>query len=207
MCVPSSIPSYSVAIGLVLYAAIYLYLLFYHEDYIGIFNKFIIYIIGVDLLLSAFYYLSANDTTQSNELSHDLNIADNFGNLHSIQSSQHVHPLDAESDDDTNSDISDNSTQHSYDIDDVANSDTSTQESFDIDGGEQLLPSDEPQDHTEQYQNNLETEEESHDGVPDCTPSNPDTAVAQNDNSNQGEPAVTIKKRRGRPPKNAVQLN
>jgi hypothetical protein len=65
-CVSSSIPSYSVAIGILLYASIYLYILFYHNEYISVFNKFIIYIVGIDLLLSAFYHMSSNEEPPSN---------------------------------------------------------------------------------------------------------------------------------------------
>ena len=56
----SKSPIYSVALGLVLYASIYLYILFYNNDYLIVFNKFIIYIIILDLLLSSFYYFSIN---------------------------------------------------------------------------------------------------------------------------------------------------
>lgn len=54
----NQISTYSIIIGLVLYASIYLYLLFYNNENITIFNKFIIYIITIDLLLSTFYYFN-----------------------------------------------------------------------------------------------------------------------------------------------------
>jgi hypothetical protein len=53
----NQISTYSVALGLILYASIYLYLLFYNNEYLDIFNKFIVYIVIIDLLLSAFYYM------------------------------------------------------------------------------------------------------------------------------------------------------
>ena len=57
MCTTSQqITTYSIALGLILYGSIYLYILFYNNEYLNIFNKFIIYIVGVDLLLSMFYY-------------------------------------------------------------------------------------------------------------------------------------------------------
>ena len=57
MCTTSQqITTYSIALGLILYGSVYLYILFYNNEYLNIFNKFIIYIVGVDLLLSAFYY-------------------------------------------------------------------------------------------------------------------------------------------------------
>lgn len=58
----NQVSTYSIAIGLILYASIYLYLLFYNDAYLGIFNKFIIYVIIVDLLLSTFYYFNIQDT-------------------------------------------------------------------------------------------------------------------------------------------------
>ncbi len=52
------ISTYSIALGLILYSAVYLYILFYNEEYLNIFNKFIIYLVVIDLLLSAFYYFN-----------------------------------------------------------------------------------------------------------------------------------------------------
>lgn len=49
--------TYSIITGLVLYSSTYLYVLFYKNEYLGIFNKFIIYIITIDLLLSTAYHL------------------------------------------------------------------------------------------------------------------------------------------------------
>lgn len=61
ICNMNDITTYSIAIGLIIYTSIYLYLLFYNDEYLSIFNKFIIYIIAIDLLLSTFYYLN-NDS-------------------------------------------------------------------------------------------------------------------------------------------------
>ena len=60
ICLDSNIVTYSIITGLVIYALIYFYLLFYNGDMLSIFNKFIIYIIGLDLLLSTFYQFSPN---------------------------------------------------------------------------------------------------------------------------------------------------
>jgi len=51
-----NIQTYSIAIGIVFYAAIYMYLLFSKSEFLTVFNRFIIYIIGVDLLLSALFF-------------------------------------------------------------------------------------------------------------------------------------------------------
>lgn len=64
VCNMNDITTYSIAIGLILYTSIYLYLLFYNDEYLSIFNKFIIYIIAIDLLLSTFYYLN-NDSNKT----------------------------------------------------------------------------------------------------------------------------------------------
>lgn len=56
LCKESSITSYSLVIGLVTYAIIYFYILFYKPDLMSLFNNFIIYIIGLDMLLATFYY-------------------------------------------------------------------------------------------------------------------------------------------------------
>lgn len=60
-CKSDSIPSYSIVLGILLYATIYLYILYKHDDYVVIFNKFIIYIVGIDLLLSSVYYFTTNN--------------------------------------------------------------------------------------------------------------------------------------------------
>lgn len=74
MCTYSSLPSYSIVVGLIIYASIYLYLLYYKQETIVIFNKFIIYIIGVDLLLSIFFYFkNCNTMLESNDDDHIVN--------------------------------------------------------------------------------------------------------------------------------------
>jgi hypothetical protein len=42
--------------------------MFYNSDYVYIFNKFVIYIIGVDLLLSAFVYMKNESSTNQKAL-------------------------------------------------------------------------------------------------------------------------------------------
>lgn len=69
MCKTQQILSYSIALGLIVYSSIYLYLLFYNNDYLSIFNKFIIYIVVVDLLLSAFYYFNLQEKEDTPKLS------------------------------------------------------------------------------------------------------------------------------------------
>ena len=77
MCKFNNISTYAIASGLVVYASIYLYLLFYNNDYVALFNKFIIYIIGIDLLLSTFYYFNTSKKPEQEPQSHNLNFEKN----------------------------------------------------------------------------------------------------------------------------------
>ena len=67
---------YAIGIGLVVYACIYLYFLFYNEEFLSIFNKFIIYIIGIDLLLSSFYYAHNKNSLEYKQVENSDNISD-----------------------------------------------------------------------------------------------------------------------------------
>lgn len=69
---------YAIGIGLVVYACIYLYFLFYNEEFLSIFNKFIIYIIGIDLLLSSFYYAHNKNSLEYKQVENSDNISDNI---------------------------------------------------------------------------------------------------------------------------------
>lgn len=75
VCPSSSLPSYSIALGIIIYAALYLYLLFYSNDLMYIYNKFIIYIVSIDLLLSTFLYFrqetNASKVNEDNALQFD----------------------------------------------------------------------------------------------------------------------------------------
>ena len=70
--------TYSIITGLVLYTSTYLYFLFYKNEYLGLFNKFIIYIITIDLLLStAYHLLVVKKTTEADNeklIENDMNI-------------------------------------------------------------------------------------------------------------------------------------
>jgi Ca2+/Na+ antiporter len=47
--------TYAIIVGLVFYAALYLYFLFYNNDLLSFFNNILIYTIALDLLLTTFY--------------------------------------------------------------------------------------------------------------------------------------------------------
>lgn len=214
MCFPSSIPSYSVAIGLVLYATIYLYLLFYYEDYISVFNKFIIYIIGIDLLLSAFYHLSANDATQpTEELSTHLNNASNKLSLvetcEAVGGSQLTpQPGDNAEDTytDTTSDISDNSTEHANETQHANEGNVMWNDMVippTLCGDELVMPLhnniiDNNEVSIEPTEGALLAPSYPNDNQPPLSKTEDDVVVQQ-----EVETTVTVKKRRGRPPKTA----
>ena len=47
---------YTIVIGIVIYSVFYLYFMMYNRELLPYFNNIIIYILGVDLLISAFYF-------------------------------------------------------------------------------------------------------------------------------------------------------
>ena len=65
LCSKDNVSTYAIAVGLLVYATIYLYLLFSSGDLVVLFNKFLVYIIGIDLLLSAFYTFNGNYNTEN----------------------------------------------------------------------------------------------------------------------------------------------
>jgi hypothetical protein len=103
--------TYSIALGLIIYSSIYLYLLFYNGEYISIFNKFIIYIVIIDLLLSAFYYFGLQDKQDKEEY---INLNKNSGKSSKLNEVN-------DSDDSDNSYDSENSndSDNSNDLDDL----------------------------------------------------------------------------------------
>jgi hypothetical protein len=75
VCKPDTVPVYSIVVGLVFYATIFLYLLYKESEYASFFNKFAIYIIGTDLLLSALVHYNTQRAEsfnmQNNESDND----------------------------------------------------------------------------------------------------------------------------------------
>jgi hypothetical protein len=68
LCSSENISTYSIAVGLIIYSAIYLYILYYNNDFLFIFNKFMIFIIGIDLLLSTFYHFNNENIQKLNNI-------------------------------------------------------------------------------------------------------------------------------------------
>ena len=90
-------PIYSIALGLVLYSSIYLYFLFYNNEYLTVFNKFIFYIIILDFLLSTFYYFSLQKDT--NLIKNKIEIP-----TKQIYDQENYNPSDSENDSENYSD-------------------------------------------------------------------------------------------------------
>ena len=86
---------YSIISGVILYAVIYLYLLFYNEDLLVIFNKYIIYIVIIDLILSTFYYLTLPKRNKINEIIHNIEKSDYIKN-EETESESNVSEMESE---------------------------------------------------------------------------------------------------------------
>ena len=71
LCIEESITTYSIMIGVIMYASIYSYILLYNSEYLQIFNKFIIFIISIDLLLSVFFHYNSLSNTNNNTFLHN----------------------------------------------------------------------------------------------------------------------------------------
>lgn len=74
LCHQKDLSTYSIATGIAIYAGIYLYFLYYNEPLLSVFNKFLFYVISVDLLLSTFYFYQYRKKQDH----HSMNIE--FGN-------------------------------------------------------------------------------------------------------------------------------
>ena len=61
-----TVSTYSSVIGIIIYASIYIYFLTYNREILPFFNKIIIYIVGVDLLLSIIYFYKLQNDANTN---------------------------------------------------------------------------------------------------------------------------------------------
>lgn len=100
----TSLSTYTIVIGLVIYALFYSYFMMYNRDLLPFFNKIIIYIIGIDLLLSAFYNYNIqlenpNNNTISNITNQNLLEMENFDQV-SEETDDEEETDDQETDDD-----------------------------------------------------------------------------------------------------------
>jgi hypothetical protein len=114
------ISSYAITIGMIVYASIYLYLLFYNNDYLSIFNKFIIYIIGIDLLLSTFYYFNSSNSKNTHFSNTSQNDENYFADMESYSSTDIDTHSELESDFEVNEEHSINDeSEHSVEDDNI----------------------------------------------------------------------------------------
>ncbi|NBP01632.1 MAG: hypothetical protein EBU90_16155 [Proteobacteria bacterium] len=105
VCNTSSLPSYSIALGILFYASLYVYLLYYQNDYVYIFNKFVIYVIGIDLLLSAFLYFKSDNNQPTPPITSQLSLSTDF------EDNEHVTLLNNDEDQESDYSESDCETQ------------------------------------------------------------------------------------------------
>jgi len=151
MCKFNNISTYAIASGLVVYASIYLYLLFYNNDYVALFNKFIIYIIGIDLLLSTFYYFNTSKKPEPEPKlkPHDLNFQ-KIPNVELLNVSNNV-DINSDEESTSNDEESDFEVEETEDYDMEEITKTETLEQLQTVDTEQLQTVD-----TEQLQQTLE---------------------------------------------------
>jgi len=185
-CNYNSLPSYSIALGLLVYATLYIYLLFNYEEYVYIFNKFIIYFISVDLLLSLFFYFRMQD--EENQMI----------NKNDVDSDFEDHDETYDDDDDTEDpDHTEEETEHDIEIetDNEIENETEIENENDTEIENHptpQVPHQEPQQETKQEPILTDTI---------ISPENITKGIEENFNKSIEE--VPIKRKRGRPPKNA----
>lgn len=79
-----TISTYSSVIGLIIYASLYIYFLIYNKEILPFFNKIIIYIVGIDLLLSIIYFYKLKNENENetclNKISYQVIGADKSQN-------------------------------------------------------------------------------------------------------------------------------
>ena len=112
-----TVSTYSVVIGLIVYASVYVYFLMYNRELLPFFNKIIIYIIGIDLLLSTIYYYSIQSSKpnpESNLLINEIN-SETFNYSEDYRGECDIHEKEYDSDDEYEDTESENET----DIDNI----------------------------------------------------------------------------------------
>jgi hypothetical protein len=116
VCNTSSLPSYSITLGILLYATLYVYLLFYQNEYVYIFNKFIIYVIGIDLLLAAFLYFKTETDYTKIASQPTIPFSDEF------EYNEHLTPFQSENQEDQLDDSDDSGSES--EIESITGNDT-----------------------------------------------------------------------------------
>lgn len=127
ICTEDKVPSYSIIIGVVLYASIYLYALMYNQQLMTLLSKFLIYIICVDLLISAFYHYKLNKDKKHTHNKQDNEVQDNLltsiNNMNNIFNLEHIKECGHEGD--LNQEYSNDNSTDSEDSDESVHSEDS----------------------------------------------------------------------------------
>lgn len=198
-----NIQTYSIAVGIIFYAAIYMYLLFSKSEFLAVFNRFVVYIIGVDLLLSALFF--SNKNTKSGIVVHSLDeICDKNGHkkndFSSLDDSTSGYDGDEEDDEDEDEDNSSDSTSADIQTNPDGDTDLDTESKS---NKNEAQHTENLQIVQEKFSTNLETAEKEVDDL--------DTLVLNNDLVDQLEQISstaqileTGPKKRGRKPKSAL---
>lgn len=202
VCNNDNISTYAIASGMVVYTGIYLYLLFYNNEYVSLFNKFIIYIVGIDLLLSTFYFFSYSKTSSQQKISHDI-----LNNENITLFDQNNNKIDSDSCSESESEL-----DSEYEIEEKLNDillEENTSQKVDTDV-EQKADTDVEQkaDTDVEHKADTDVEQKAEQKVDTKVDQEVDTDIEQKvkdlETDILSEP--TIKKRRGRKP-NSVKLN
>jgi hypothetical protein len=145
--VKNNLQSYSIIIGLVLYASVYLYLLYSNHHYLTFYNNFIVYIVLIDLLIAGFMFYKRAKTDKldisNTDLVNFLTTKDDYDNVESDTDSE----TNTESDADTEHEDNNDDDEH-----DVKNDETEKEE----------LNSEIPEKHDKYEESELNYEEENY---------------------------------------------
>jgi hypothetical protein len=91
---------YASVISIVIYSLLYVYLVFFQQDFFKVFNKYIIYVLGVDLLLTALlhfyqkYGTTINTSDNTSNCSEDSILEEEYD----LYTQLHEHEHDSDSD-------------------------------------------------------------------------------------------------------------
>ena len=149
LCKFDNIQTYSIGIGLVIYASIYLYLLYNYDELIPMFNKFIIYIICIDLLLSTVYYMGVSPPNDDNVNGGDIKQIDN---QNTVSESKTESETDTDTESDTESDLD-------YDSLDLGLEPEQEHQEPELDTQEQVFEHQEPELDTQEPEQEQEPEQ------------------------------------------------
>lgn len=206
-----SITTYTIAIGLVLYAAIYLYALMYYREMLPIVNQYLVYFVILDLLLAVFNTYrtlrkvgKGETLTQMFDEKSKIQKVSNENTPDSEDSSESL--LDTESENDDKSDLTDINYDPQTGVE-VNKAHESIEEDDDIPDMPELVhieEQDQQETHTapQESPSGTQNTDFTHENQT-ITPGNADVTVTSEVEMEQEQ---TQKKRRGRPPKAVLTI-